>query len=216
MSKLLHTAKQGRSGIPPRIPVDRILHPRSVAIFGASDSLDKFGGRIMHFLTRHGFEGEVLPINRNRPEVGGRRAYPRIADVPAAPDVAILAVPSEQLLPTLGEAATAGVGCCIIISTGFAEAGKEGAEKQAAMVRLAAETGMRIVGPNCMGLIVPHHRMALCSSVVLNTDTLGDGEIALISQSGALMVSIFDRAKTDGIGLRYGISLGNQCDLEIC
>jgi acetyl-CoA synthetase (ADP-forming) len=75
---------------------------------------------------------------------------------------------------------------------------------------------MRIVGPNCMGFIVPHHNMALCSSVVLNTDTLGDGSVGLVSQSGGLMVSVFDRAKTDGIGFRYGVSLGNQSDLEIC
>ncbi|HEX5327424.1 MAG TPA: acetate--CoA ligase family protein, partial [Acetobacteraceae bacterium] len=149
-------------------------------------------------------------------EVAGRRAFASIAQVPAPPDVAILAVPVERLVSSVEEAARAGVGCCVIIATGFAEAGEDGEERQAALVRIAAESGMRIVGPNCMGLIVPHHRMALCSSVMLNTATLGDGKIALVSQSGALMVSIFDRAKTDGIGLRYGISLGNQSDLEIC
>jgi hypothetical protein len=109
-----------------------------------------------------------------------------------------------------------GVGCCVIISTGFAEMDEHGADRQAAIVDLAARSGMRILGPNCMGMIVPHHKMALCSSVVLNTDTLGDGPIGLVSQSGALMVSMFDRAKADGIGLRYGISCGNQSDLEIC
>ncbi len=199
-----------------RISVERILHPGSVAVFGASESLDKLGGRIMHFLTRHGFAGKIYPINLHRGVVAGRRAFPRIADVPETPDVAILAVPTERLVATLQEAAAAGVGCCVVISTGFAEAGEDGAERQAALVRIASCTGMRIVGPNCMGLIVPHHRMALCSSVMLNTDTLGDGAIGLVSQSGALMVSVFDRAKTDGIGLRYGVSLGNQSDLEIC
>lgn len=213
---ILHTAHRAERGVAPRVSIDRILHPRSVAVFGASESLDKFGGRIIHFLTRHGFAGDLYPINLNRAQIAGRKAYPSIGSVPAAPDVAIVAVPTERLLDTLSEAAEVGVGCCVIISTGFAEASTVGAERQAKLVELAARTGMRIVGPNCMGFIVPHHHMALCSSVVLNTDTLGDGSIGLISQSGGIMVSVFDRAKTDGIGLRYGLSLGNQSDLEIC
>ncbi len=146
----------------------------------------------------------------------GRRAYPTIAAAPAPPDVAILAVPGSSLVATVREAAAAGVGCCVIISTGFAEAGDDGAARQAELVAIARESGMRLVGPNCMGLIVPHHRLALCSSVVLDTDRLPDGAIGLVSQSGALMVSIFDRAAADGIGFRYGVSLGNQVDLEIC
>jgi acyl-CoA synthetase (NDP forming) len=216
MTTVLHTVLLPGPLAQPRVDVERILHPRSVAVFGASDSKDKFGGRIMHFLLRHGFAGEILPINPRRDEVLGRRAYPAIAAAPSPPDVAILAVPGTSLVATVREAAAAGVGCCVIISTGFAEAGEEGAARQAELVRIARETGTRLVGPNCMGLIVPHHRLALCSSVVLDTDRLGDGPIGLVSQSGALMVSIFDRAAADGVGFRYGVSLGNQADLEIC
>jgi acetyl-CoA synthetase (ADP-forming) len=212
----LHTAHRTTPGAAPRIPVDRMLHPRSVAVFGASEDIGKFGGRIIHFLVKHGFAGDVYPINPNRAEIAGRKAYPRIADVPSPPDVAILAVPMARMLESIEQAAAAGVGCCVIITTGFAEVDADGAERQAKLVELTAKTGMRIVGPNCMGFIVPHHHMALCSSVVLNSDALGDGAIGLISQSGGLMVSVFDRAKTDGIGLRYGVSLGNQVDLEIC
>lgn len=213
---ILHTAHGSGRRAAPRISIERILHPRSVAVFGASESVAKFGGRIIHFLTRHGFAGDIYPINPIRAEIAGHKAYPRVSAVPAAPDVAILAVPAESMLDSVREASEFGVGCCVIITTGFAEAGAAGAEQQAQLVELAARTGMRIVGPNCMGFIVPHHRMALCSSVVLNTDTLGDGSIGLVSQSGGLMVSVFDRAKTDGIGFRYGVSLGNQSDLETC
>jgi acetyl-CoA synthetase (ADP-forming) len=197
------------------VDVARILHPRSVAVFGATDSTDKFGGRIMSFLVRHGFAGEIYPINLRRAEVLGRRAYPAIGAAPAPPDVAILAVPPASLVQSVSEAADAGVGCCVIISTGFAEAGDAGAARQAELVQIARRSGMRLVGPNCMGLIVPHHRLALCSSVVLDTDQLRDGPIGLVSQSGALMVSIFDRAAADGIGFRHCVSLGNQVDLEI-
>jgi acyl-CoA synthetase (NDP forming) len=216
MTTALHAALLPGPRTRARVDVERILHPRSVAVFGASDSKDKFGGRIMHFLVRHGFAGDILPINPRREEVLGRRAYPAIAAAPAPPDVAILAVPGSSLVATVREAAAAGVGCCVIISTGFAEAGDEGAARQAELVRIARESGTRLVGPNCMGLIVPHHRLALCSSVVLDTDRLADGVIGLVSQSGALMVSIVDRAAADGLGFRYGVSLGNQVDLEIC
>jgi len=213
---ILHAVRLGPDRARPRVGVDRLLHPRSVAVFGASDSKDKFGGRIMHFLVRHGFPGEIYPINLRRPEVLGRRAYPEIGAAPAGVDVAILAVPSDSLVRSVSEAAAAGVGGCVIISTGFAEAGEEGRARQAALVEIVRQTGIRLVGPNCMGLIVPHHRLALCSSVVLDTDRLRDGPIGLISQSGALMVSIFDRAGSDGIGFRHCVSLGNQVDLEIC
>jgi acetyl-CoA synthetase (ADP-forming) len=213
---ILHTAHIAGQRPAPRLPLDRIVHPRSVAVLGASDNVAKFGGRITSFLVKHGFPGELFPINRHLPEILGRKAYPGVRELPSAPDVAILAVPGATLQQTLIDAAAAGVGCCVIISTGFAELDQSGAQRQAAIVELSARTGMRILGPNCMGMIVPHHHMALCSSVTLNTDTLGDGAIGLISQSGALMVSMFDRAKADGIGLRYGISCGNQSDLEIC
>src|SRR5262245_39410026 len=216
MAPTLHTAHLTENRAASRLSMDRILHPRSVAVLGASDNVAKFGGRITSFLVKHGFAGELLPINRHQKEILGRKAYPAISALPSAPDVAILAVPGSTLQQNLMEAADAGVGCCVIISTGFAEMDEHGADRQAAIVDLAARSGMRILGPNCMGMIVPHHKMALCSSVVLNTDTLGDGPIGLISQSGALMVSMFDRAKADGIGLRYGISCGNQSDLEIC
>ena len=216
MAPILHTAHITGERAVPRLTLERIVHPRSVAVLGASDNVAKFGGRITSFLSKHGYAGELFPINRHLPEILGRKAYPGVRDLPSAPDVAILAVPGATLQQNLIDAADAGVGCCVIISTGFAELDQQGAQRQAAIVDLSARTGMRILGPNCMGMIVPHHKMALCSSVVLNTDTLGDGSIGLISQSGALMVSMFDRAKADGIGLRYGISCGNQSDLEIC
>jgi acetyl-CoA synthetase (ADP-forming) len=200
----------------PRITVGQLLEPRSIAIVGASESRAKFGGRILYHLVHHGFAGELMPINRGRAELLGHTSYPSIAELPHAPDVAILAVPSETLVQNIAAAAQAGVGCCVVISTGFAEAGEEGAAMQAEIIDIAARSGMRIVGPNCMGFIVPHHRMALCSSIVLDTDTLLSGSIGMISQSGALMVSVFDRASTDGIGFRHCVSLGNQADLEIC
>jgi acyl-CoA synthetase (NDP forming) len=199
-----------------RLSVREILHPRAVAVFGASDDRDKFGGRIVYFLIEHGFTGRIVPINPRRSEIRGHTAYAHLTDAPTGVDVAILAVPSQHLLPAIRECAAAGVGACVIITTGFAEADAAGADLQQRILDIATPVGMRIVGPNCMGLINPGWQLALCSSVVLDTERLLTGRIGLVSQSGALMVSLFDRAAGDGIGFSACVSLGNQSDLEIC
>ncbi|MCK6449432.1 MAG: acetate--CoA ligase family protein [Alphaproteobacteria bacterium] len=201
----------------PRLDIGGIANPRSVAVFGASDNKDKFGGRVMHYLTRHGFAGRVLPINPNRTEVLGIKAFRTISDAPRPVDVALLAVPAAALLQGVRECAEAGVGCCVIMTTGFAEAGTdEGRDLERALVDTARNAGMRIVGPNCMGLISPFAKMALTSSLVLEIDRIQTGHVGLVSQSGALMVSIFNRAHDAGIGFSLCVSLGNQSDLEIC
>ena len=203
--------------IPARIDIGGIVSPRSVAVFGASDNKDKFGGRVMHYLVRHGFHGRILPINPNRAEVLGFPAYPSIGHAPGPVDVAMLAVPPKALLGVVQECADAGVGCCVIMTTGFAEAGEEdGRERQRRLVAIGRNSGMRIVGPNCMGLISPPAKMALTSSLVLEVERMHAGRIGLVSQSGALMVSIFNRAHDAHIGFSLCVSLGNQCDLEIC
>lgn len=201
---------------PLRIGMHDILHPEAVAVFGASESKDKFGGRIMNFLIRHGFAGRIYPINPNRQEILGRKAYAHITDVGELVQVAILAVPTPALRVSIEQCIAAGVGCCIIITTGFAEADEAGARLQNEIVGRARDAGMRIIGPNCMGLINTNWKLALCSSVVLDTDRFPAGRIGLISQSGALMVSLFDRAASEGIGLGICVSLGNQADVEIC
>ncbi|HEV3176795.1 MAG TPA: acetate--CoA ligase family protein [Stellaceae bacterium] len=201
---------------PARLSIKEILHPRSVAVFGASDNRDKFGGRIMYFLTRHRFGGRIVPINPRRSEVFGHTAYPTIGQSPETVDVAILAVPPKELVGSIAACAEAGVGCCVIMTTGFAEAGAEGAAQQDEIAAIGRRSGMRIIGPNCMGFLNPAYHLTLCSSVVLEAERLLVGDIGLASQSGALMVSIFDRAYGDGIGFSACVSLGNQCDLELC
>jgi len=201
---------------PPRLSIREILHPKSVAVFGASDNRDKFGGRIMYFLTRHHFGGRIIPINPRRNEVFGHRAYPTIGECPENVEVAILAVPPRELAGGVVDCAAAGVGCCVIMTTGFAEAGAEGAARQEEIAAISRRSGMRIMGPNCMGFLNPAWRLTLSSSIVLDAERLLVGEIGLVSQSGALMVSIFDRAYGNGIGFSACVSLGNQSDLEIC
>jgi acetyl-CoA synthetase (ADP-forming) len=204
-----------KTTVEPRIDAAGILHPRSVAVIGASEDVGKFGGRVMHYLTRHRFEGRIVPVNKSRETIFGVACVRRIGDAPAV-DVALLALPPKHLVAAVGECAEAGVKACVIMTTGFAEAGAEGARMQEELLDIVRGTGMRIVGPNCMGLMSPHHQMALTSSLVLENTPLRKGTIGLISQSGALMVSIYNRADDAGIGFSACVSLGNQADLEIC
>ena len=199
----------------PRLTIGQILEPKTVAVFGASDDLGKWGGRIMHYLTLHGYSGTVIPINPRREIVRGHKCYPRITDAPPV-DVAIIAVPASAVTQTLRECETAGVGCCVIITAGFTEAGAAGAAMQTEIEAIAARSGMRLVGPNCLGLINYRTGMALTSARVLDVDKVHVGEIGLVSQSGALMLSVYNRAHDQGIGFSQIISVGNQADLEIC
>jgi acetyl-CoA synthetase (ADP-forming) len=198
-----------------RIDAAGILRPDSVAVIGASEDVGKFGGRVMHYLTKHNFAGRIVPVNKTRETIFGVPCHRNISEAGAV-DVALLALPPQHLVAAVAECAEAGVKACIVMTTGFAEAGEEGARMQDELVGIVRRTGMRIVGPNCMGLISPHHQMALTSSLVLENAPLHKGSIGLISQSGALMVSIYNRADDAGIGFSACVSLGNQSDLEIC
>ena len=174
---------------PYRLDAARILDPRSVAVIGASEDVAKFGGRVMYYMTKHGFGGRMVPVNKARATVFGLPCVRHISEAEPV-DVALLALPPEHLVQAVQDCADAGVGACIVMTTGFAEAGREGERRQAALVDIVRRTGMRLVGPNCMGLISPLHGLALTSSLVLENAPLRKGRIGLISQSGALMVSM--------------------------
>jgi acetyl-CoA synthetase (ADP-forming) len=194
--------------------VDRIVAPRAVAVIGASEDTRKFGGRVLRNILRQGFAGAVYPINPNRPSLMGLPAYPAPAACPGPVDVAILAVPKEHLLASVTECAEAGVACTVVITAQLAEAGPEGAALQDRVVAAARAHGMRLVGPNCLGYISPHARLAINSSPAMEVTELVGGAIGLVSQSGALMATLFNRAVGEGAAFSFCVSVGNQADLE--
>ncbi|MEO8441300.1 MAG: acetate--CoA ligase family protein [Betaproteobacteria bacterium] len=193
-----------------------VLNPRSVAVIGASESTDKFGGRVMHFIVKHGFKGTVLPINPGAPTVLGKRAYPRIGDAPGPVDVALLAVPGAQIAATIDACGKAGVAACVVLTADFAEAGIEGEARQTELVEIARRHSMRLIGPNCLGFINPALRLALTSSIALAIEPMPVGSIGLVSQSGSLMAALISHAQDLGTGFSAAVSVGNQADLEIC
>ena len=196
--------------------LDCLLDPSCVAIVGASEDLGKFGGRALGNLIEGGYQGRIVPINRARETLRGLACFPAIGDVPGDVDVAVLAVPSTYVDGVVAECAAAGVKACIVVSSGFAELGADGAARQEALAATARAAGMLMLGPNCLGLAVPRRALALSPTVVFTLGGgLSDGGIALVSQSGALMTQMYAVALDCGAGFSGCVSVGNQADLEL-
>jgi acetyl-CoA synthetase (ADP-forming) len=193
-----------------------ILNPRSVAVVGASGDPAKFGGRVMHFLVKHGYRGRIVPVHPSAAEVLGIPAVPRLAAAGTPVDVCLLALPSAHLAAALEDCGRAGARGAVIITADFAETGAEGAARQQALVDIARRHGMRLIGPNCLGYINPHLNLALTSSVALAMEPMPRGAIGLACQSGSLMASLISHAQDTGTGFSVAATVGNQADIELC
>src|SRR5689334_4003821 len=182
-----------------RAQVARLLNPASVAVVGATEDLTKFGGRAFRNLLTHGYAGAIYPINPRRETVLDVQAYPSISSTPAPAEVALLAIPKAAMLAAVRECAAAGVGAAVVITSQFAETGPEGARDEQELLDVAQAAGMRLLGPNCLGLFSPFNGFVLTSSPALAIPRLRAGAVSLVSQSGALLATVFDRANDLGI-----------------
>ena len=195
--------------------LQHILAPRRVAILGASDGPSRIGGRPIHYMKEAGFEGDILPVNPNRETVQGLTAYPTVSDVPGEIDFALVALPAPAVAEAVRASAAKGAKACLIFSSGFAEVGEEGERLQAELTAIARETGVRIIGPNCLGLFNPSAGFypTFSSSVDGNFPT--PGGLAIVTQSGAFGSHLFYTANQKGIGIRTWISTGNESDVDV-
>jgi acyl-CoA synthetase (NDP forming) len=199
-----------------KVSLNSLLSPSSVAVIGATDNLSKFGGRAFLNLVNSGYRGRIIPVSRVRDTLCGIKCFPSIMDVGSEIDVAVLVVPAGAVNDIVQQSVDAGVKTAIIITSGFAEIGPEGKARQDQLVRIADTSGMRILGPNCLGLAVPGRSLVLSSSVVFTRESaLRAGGIALISQSGALMTQMYAVGLDAGAGFSGCVSVGNQADLEL-
>lgn len=202
--------------ISPNQTVRQILHPAGVAIVGASDNQEKWGGRLLHYMLRHRHAGALLPVNARGGQLMGLPAYRSLADCPGAVDLAILLVPREQVRSAIEQCVAKKVGCALCISAGFAETGAPGRAHEQALVALARAGGVRLLGPNCMGLMNAQHNLCATTAVVMGSVArLPAGAIGLASQSGALMGAMISRGVDIGAGFSCTVSVGNQSDLDI-
>ena len=200
---------------PPARSLDALLRPASVAVIGASNDPTRIGGRPIRYLRAAGFAGRVYPVNPRHAEVQGVPAFPRIQDVPEAVDLAIVAVPAPSVVDTVRACAARGVQVVVIYSAGFAEMGAEGRRLQQRLCEIAAETGLRIVGPNCLGVYNSELGFFATFSTTLEDGFPAPGGVALVSQSGAYGSHLSLLARKRNIDIRYWVTTGNEADVSV-
>ena len=193
--------------------LDRLFHPRSIAIVGASADLDKLTGRPLTYLQRYGFTGTIYPINPRCEKIVGLTCYPDVKSLPAPPDVGIVLLGAERVQDAVRDLSKAGTAAAIILASGFAEAGADGLQRQRDV--MAAAGSMRILGPNTIGLVNITDKIALSASNALQIDELIEGNIGVVSQSGGILGSLLSRAFGRGIGFSKLIATGNEADIEV-
>ncbi len=192
--------------------LDSILKPRSIAVVGASRTPDTIGHQIVSNLVNHGFTGAVFPVNPKAKAIHSIPAWPSLAALPEVPDVAVISVPKELVAATAEQAGAAGVKGLVVISAGFREVGAQGAAREEQLLEITRRHGIRMLGPNCMGVInnAPGFRMNATFAPVMP----GFGPAAFVSQSGALGVNVLDYARELGIGMSQFVSMGNKADIS--
>ncbi|MEW6777261.1 MAG: GNAT family N-acetyltransferase, partial [Bdellovibrionota bacterium] len=187
-----------------------LLEPASIAVVGASRQAGAVGNALLSNLLEGGFKGKIYPVNPSAKEIAGLPCYPDVAAIGGPVDLAFIAVPAVAVEEALCSCAKAEVKGVIILSAGFAEAGSEGKAAQGRLVDIARSAGIRIVGPNCLGIV--------STSVFLNATFAAGmppaGEIAMMSQSGALGIAMLDKLKELGLGLSSFVSVGNKADVS--
>ncbi len=188
------------------------LAPRSVAVVGASRSRGTIGGEVFHNLLATEFNGPVYPVNPRGSVVQSVVAYPSILDIPGPVDLAVIVVPAAAVLDTAKQCAAKGVRALVVISAGFAEAGPQGVERQRDLLRLCRDAGMRLIGPNCMGILNTAPGVRLNATFAPGFPPRG--RVGFLSQSGALGLAVIDYAGSLDLGLSSFISVGNKADIS--
>ncbi len=191
--------------------LEGFFQPKSVALVGASATPGKLGYTVLANMIAAGFPGKIYPINPKATQISGYKAYPSILDVPEVPDLAVIVIPAPYVAGALREIGEKGTKSVVVISAGFREASVEGLERERELVRIAKEHGMRIIGPNCLGIIDTYTPI----NATFAAGTPPQGNIAFTSQSGALQTAILDWAlASHDLGFSKFVSLGNKCDVD--
>ena len=194
---------------------DALLRPQSIAIVGASSNLKKNNSRPQRYLAKHGYEGTVYPVNPGYDQLFDLPCHPTVSAIGAPVDHAYLMVPTAAIEPAVLDCIAAGVRCASIFSGGFAEAGPEGEALQNRIVDIAREGGLRLLGPNSLGVINANAGVTLSANAVLERDRMEAGRIGLVSQSGSLIGALVSRGQARGINFGTLVSVGNECDLSV-
>ena len=199
----------------PRTDLTRFLNPRGVAVVGVSGDPTRIGGQALRLLTDFGFPGKIYPVNPKYPDIKGLKCYPDLGAVPQPCDVAIIAVSAAHVAGTIEQCGKAGIPFALVLSSGFSEVGAEGKALQAELVATARKANVRMVGPNCLGIMNLKDGARLGFGGTLQMPGLKPGPIAMATQSGGFGFGILAAAGYYGIGCNYAISTGNEADLTL-
>jgi acetyltransferase len=193
-----------------RMSLSDFFNPKSVAVIGASREKGKVGYEILHSLVAGGFAGAIYPVNPKADELEGLKCYADVKDLPSAPDLAVIVVPAKAVAKVVARCSGVGTKSVIVISSGFKEVGEAGRRLEEELAAMVRRSGMRMVGPNCLGLMAP-----ACKLNASFGGPLPDhGHVGFFSQSGSLLAAIVDMARAEGIGFSKLLSIGNKADVN--
>jgi acetyl coenzyme A synthetase (ADP forming)-like protein len=192
--------------------LDALFRPRSVAVIGASRQRGTIGAEVFHNLVVSGFTGPVYPVNPAARSIQSVRSYASVSEIPDPVDLAVIVVPKERVLSVAEECRAKGVRGLVVLSAGFAEVGPEGRQLQDRLVSLVRGAGMRLVGPNCLGILNTDPEVRLNATFAPTWPA--PGPVAIASQSGAIGVALLDYAKELGLGISHFASIGNKADVS--
>ena len=190
--------------------LESFFSPRSVAIVGASRQKGKVGYEILYNMVHGGFEGKIWPVNRDADTMEGLKCYPDLVSIGETPDLVIIIVPAKFVLSVMEQCVQVGTKAVIIITAGFKETGAEGKKLEEEVIKVARRGGIRVIGPNCLGVIVTASKL----NASFGGELPDQGTTGYLSQSGALLAAILDTAKANGIGFSSLFSIGNKADVN--
>jgi acetyltransferase len=190
--------------------LEKFFNPASVAIVGVSQTPGKVGYEILANMIKAGFPGKIFPVNPNAKTIEGLACYPDVASIGQIPELVIIVVPAKIVPSIMRQCAKAGVKSVVIITAGFKEVGPEGKELEQQVVQIARQAGIRVIGPNCLGVIAPANKL----NASFGGDLPRTGVIGYLSQSGALLAAILDFANANNIGFSKLASIGNKADVD--
>ena len=205
MSELLKSAET----------LNAMFWPRACAVLGASDNPSKIGGIPVRYFKKFGYQGNFYPINPTRETVQGLPAIPSIEDVEEPVDMAIMAVPASLALETAEACARKGVKALVVLTAGFAEVGDDGVANQACLREIGQQAGMRIIGPNCLGYFNPRNSVYASFSTSFSHGMPRQGNVGMVSQSGAFGSHCFVLGREKGMGFSYWVTTGNEVDVDV-
>jgi acetate---CoA ligase (ADP-forming) len=197
------------------VSFERLFHPRSIALVGASADLTRIGGQPLKALKNAGFKGRIFPVNPKYPEMHGYKCYPDAASIGEPCDLAIVAVPAPHVAQAIRDCGKAKIPFAVVLTAGFREAGAEGRKLEVELKRAVAETGVRIVGPNCQGMLSIQSRVWAAFGSVSDETDFRPGPVSCAFQSGGFGYAIVNLAEAQGLGFRICVSSGNETDIDM-